>query len=75
MGLSKDVNADFCDFDDDDEGEKIIDFQEEIMFHHKCYNCYRFSCCGGNSIYKANCWAEDLKQDMTIHGIQQVYKY
>ena len=25
----------------DDESEKIGELMEEILFHHKCYNCYR----------------------------------
>ena len=26
----------------DDESEKIGDLMEEILFHHKCYNCDKF---------------------------------
>ena len=59
----------------DDESEKLGDLMEEILFHHKCYNCYKFLCCGGNVFHEVNCWGQELKQDMTIYGIQQIYKY
>ena len=26
----------------DEEVDKIGDLMEEILFHHKCYNCYKF---------------------------------
>ena len=28
----------------EEEVEKIGDLMEEILFHHKCYNCYKFLC-------------------------------
>ena len=59
----------------EEEVDKIGDLMEEILFHHKCYNCYKFLCCGGNVFHEVNCWAQELKTAMTIYGIQQIYKY